>query len=393
MDTAKSNQKVKSRSYGEGSVYRRKDGRWVAKYRDDTMSKPRYLYGKTESEVKRKLRELKRDAARGIAECKKIFFSEYAERWLYMFKLTSVEPSSFDHYEMIYKNHIKPVLGDYQLGSIRASDIQNLINKKSRDYSYPIVKKIRSLLAEIFQYAYTESDIVKNPVDNVILPKKGLFKPSKDILVLEDEEVRRLEEVAKMQTKAGHPVLTHADLMVFIVHTGLRCGEVLALKWSDIDFSKRTVTVSKNLTRIKEREQGKSIHKRMNYVKGTKTESGKRVVPLNSKAVEALKHLQAIYKEYGITSSNVASSKNNTTLNNARMHRLLERMLKHAHIDKPLTIHQLRHTFATRALKAGVAISVVSKWMGHANISTTYNTYIHVLESERAEAETLLEAM
>ena len=59
-----------------------------------------------------------------------------------------------------------------------------------------------------------------------------------------------------------------------------------------------------------------------------------------------------------------------------RQHRLLARMLKHAGIDKPLTIHQLRHTFATRALKAGVAISVVSKWMGHANISTTYNTYI-----------------
>lgn len=191
----------------------------------------------------------------------------------------------------------------------------------------------------MFQYAYTEGDIVKNPVDNVVLPKKGLFKSSKDILVLEDEEVRRLEEVAKMQTKAGHPMLTHADLMVFIVHTSLRCGEVLALKWSDIDFSKRTVTVSKNLTRIKEREQGKSIYKRMNYVEGTETESGKHVVPLNSKAVEALKHLQAIYKEHGITSSNVASSKNNTPLNNGRMHRLLERMLKHAHIDKPLTIH------------------------------------------------------
>ncbi len=131
----------------------------------------------------------------------------------------------------------------------------------------------------------------------------------------------------------------------------------------------------------------------MNYVKGTKTESGKRTVPLNSKAIEALRDLQAVYKEYGITSSRVASSKNNTPLNNGRMHRLLDRMLKHAKISKPLTVHQLRHTFASRALKAGVSISVVSKWMGHANISTTYNTYIHVLESERLEAETLLEAM
>ena len=185
----------------------------------------------------------------------------------------------------------------------------------------------------------------------------------------------------------------HADLIIFMVHTGLRCGEVLALQWSDIDFEQKTVTVNKNLTKIKERDQGNNSHKRTTYVKGTKTESGNRVVPLNSKAVAALKHLQRIYKKCGITGNNVASSKSNKPLDNIRLYHLLRRMLKYAHIDKPLTIHQLRHTCATRALRAGVSISVVSKWMGHANISTTYNTYIHVLKSERTEAEKLLEAM
>ena len=62
-------------------------------------------------------------------------------------------------------------------------------------------------------------------------------------------------------------------------------------------------------------------------------------------------------------------------------------------IDKPLTIHQLRHTFASRALNAGVSISVVSKWMGHASISTTYNIYIHAMEQERLTALDVLEAM
>ena len=393
MDTAKNSQKAKSRGYGEGSIYQRKDGRWVAKYKDDHMSRPHYLYGKTETEVKRKLRALKRDTAHGIIESKKVYFSDYADKWLYTFKMVSVERSSFDKYEDVYNQHILPVFGGIQLGSIRSVDIQKLINQKSQTLSYSVVKIIRLLLAEVFQFAYAEGDIAKNPMTNVVMPRRGQFKPAKEIIILEDEEVRALEETAKLQTKRGEPVLMHADLIIFMVHTGLRCGEVLALQWSDIDFEQKTVTVSKNLTRIKEREQSKDVHKRTHVVKGTKTESGKRVVPLNSKAVAALKHLQTIHEKYGITSGNVASSRNNTPLDNIRMHRLLVRMLKYAHIDKPLTVHQLRHTFATRALQAGVSISVVSKWMGHANISTTYNTYIHVLKSERTEAEKLLEAM
>lgn len=81
-DSMGTTEKKTRRNYGEGSIYQRKDGRWVAKCRDESMFKPRYLYGKTETEVKRKLRGLKRDAARGVAECKKALFSDYVEKWL-----------------------------------------------------------------------------------------------------------------------------------------------------------------------------------------------------------------------------------------------------------------------------------------------------------------------
>ena len=74
------------RKYGEGSIYQRKDGRWVAKFKGEGMTKPRVVYAKSEPEAKRKLRELKKDAAKGIAECKKMLFCDYAERWLYTFK-------------------------------------------------------------------------------------------------------------------------------------------------------------------------------------------------------------------------------------------------------------------------------------------------------------------
>ena len=90
-----------NRHYGEGSIYQHKDGRWVAKYRDEAMAKPQYLYGSTEAEVRRKLRDWKKQTARGLTACKKVFFRDYADNWFYTFKQHSVENSSFDRHESI----------------------------------------------------------------------------------------------------------------------------------------------------------------------------------------------------------------------------------------------------------------------------------------------------
>ena len=322
MNTVENINKVKRiRGYGEGSVYQRKDGRWVGKYKDEKMLKPRYVYGKTEAEARRKLREFKKTIVHGITDCRKVLLSTYIERWLYTFKAAAVENTSFDRLESVYYTHIKPTLGGFQLGNIKAVDIQTLLNQKSTEYSYTIVKMIRQILSEVFQHAYTEGDILKNPMANVIMAKRSKFKPERKMLILEDAEVKRLEEAAREKYGTGRPLFVHGNLIVFMLHTGLRCGELLALEWSDIDFESKTVSI------------------------------------------------------------------------NNRMHNLLERMLKHTGIDKPLTIHQLRHTFASRALNAGVSISVVSKWMGHASISTTYNIYIHAMEQERLTALDVLEAM
>ena len=141
-----------NRHYGEGSIYQHKDGRWVAKYRDEAMAKPQYLYGSTEAEVRRKLRDWKKQTARGLTACKKVFFRDYADNWFYTFKQHSVENSSFDRYESIYLHHIKPVLGDIQIASIRSEEIQNLLVAKSKTLSYSVVKKINFLLSELFPF-------------------------------------------------------------------------------------------------------------------------------------------------------------------------------------------------------------------------------------------------
>ena len=383
-----------NRHYGEGSIYQRKDGRWVAKYRDEAMAKPQYLYGSTEAEVRRKLRDWKKQTARGLTACKKVFFRDYADNWFYTFKQHSVENSSFDRYESIYLHHIKPVLGDIQIASIRNEEIQNLLVAKSKTLSYSVVKKINFLLSELFQYAHSEGDIAKNPMRNVKMPKKTLFKPEREIIALESEEVRALEQVAAMKRKNGLPLITHANLIVFLAHTGLRCGELQALKWSDIDFCSKTVTVNKNLSMVCDRDRnGERKNHKKAKIKGTKTTSGNRIVPLNTKAIAALKNLHAIYRKKGICSPNVVASLNGNMLSNDQLQRVLHRVLKYAEISKPFTLHQLRHTFATQTLNAGVPITVVSKWLGHANVSVTYNTYIHVLESAETTAVALLEAI
>ncbi|MFQ9974942.1 MAG: tyrosine-type recombinase/integrase, partial [Butyricicoccus sp.] len=110
-------------------------------------------------------------------------------------------------------------------------------------------------LSELFQYAHSEGDIAKNPMRNVKMPKKTLFKQKRTILVMEDEEVQALEQVAVLTCRNGTPQIMHANAIVFLVHTGLRCGELQALKWSDIDFANKTVTVSKNLSMIVNRDR------------------------------------------------------------------------------------------------------------------------------------------
>ena len=382
------------RKYGEGSIYQRKDGRWVAKYKSENMLKPCVVYAKSEPKAKRKLREVKKDAAKGLVKSTSRRFGDYADQWLYTFKLHSVGDSSFDKYESAYLTHIKPAFGKMQLASIHSEQLQKLLVVKSQTLSHTVVKIIYIILSEIFSYAHSEGDLSRNPMHNVKMPKRATFKTEREIVALESGEVRAVERIAEMKNKNGRPCIMQAHALVFLVHTGLRCGEFLALKWSDIDFESRIVTVNKNLSMVYDRDKdGVRIKHKKARIKCTKTASGNRIVPLNTKAIAALKNLHAIYRKKGICSPNVVASLNGNMLSNDQLQRVLHRVLKYAEISKPFTLHQLRHTFATQTLNAGVPITVVSKWLGHANISVTYNTYIHVLESAEAAAVELLEAI
>ena len=370
MNTVENINKVKRiRGYGEGSVYQRKDGRWVGKYKDEKMLKPRYVYGKTEAEARRKLREFKKTIVHGITDCRKVLLSTYIERWLYTFKAAAVENTSFDRLESVYYTHIKPTLGGFQLGNIKAVDIQTLLNQKSTEYSYTIVKMIRQILSEVFQHAYTEGDILKNPMANVIMAKRSKFKPERKMLILEDAEVKRLEEAAREKYGTGRPLFVHGNLIVFMLHTCLRCGELLALEWSDIDWVKGTITV---------RRDAQYTPAAGIYV--TSPKNGKpRTVDVGPNVLKLLKQLRIEQAEKAI-SRYVFTQDNSPDIMHPQSPTRYFKKFGQRYSIEDFHPHKLRHPSASIAITNGADVVSVSERLGHSDTAVTLRMYAHANE-------------
>lgn len=175
-------------------------------------------------------------------------------------------------------------------------------------------------------------------------------------------------------------------VLLLILNTGMRIGEALALEWQDIDFDKKTLRVNKTLTKAKERDKSGSVvgKQKKTFSDITKTESGNRLIPLNDMAMALLMQIQDYNKRKKIKTDYVASTAEGGEVSELNILRTFKSALGVVGAED-YTTHALRHTFASRLLKAGTEISVVSKLLGHADINTTYSTYIHVLNDQMTD--------
>ena len=178
-----------------------------------------------------------------------------------------------------------------------------------------------------------------------------------------------------------------AIVVMFLLNTGLRVGELLALEWNDIDFEEKIVHINKTLQSNVINFENWEVAGYSNRIKkSAKTKAGIRVLPLNETTIWYLQELRSYDKRHGITSGHVATTRIGQRVTARNMQRSLTRLVKRAGINKNVTLHTLRHTYGSTLLRRGVPIEVVSSLMGHANISITYNKYIHVLHEERVKA-------
>lgn len=372
------------RDNGTGTIYQRSNGGWVGKIylgRDDSgKEKFKYLSGKTEGEVKRKIREYNQSGEK--IETKKISLQDYLYNWLKTFKRGTIKDSSYDTLEKTIRNQIVPHIGLIHLQQVTPADIQGLlINLKEKGYSYSTVKKAHDCLNDMFEHATIANDVAKNPMTLVNMLAASEFE-KKEIRYFTEAECALLIEESSRQYSTGKPVYQYADAYILMLHTGIRLGEAIGLKKTDWNKEENTLHIQRNIQSISKRDaDGNRVKGKQLVTNTTKTYSGDRILPLNKAATEALDRL---CKQHPDSEYIVCSSKGGV-IPPERLERTFYRILKNVGISQAGT-HSLRHTFASMLFAKGTDVKTVSELLGHASIQITLNTYIHLVGKPKHNA-------
>lgn len=375
------------------TIKMRTDGRYEG--RITINDKRKSFYGKTKTEIKQKARDYVQNVNNGYKEPQRMKFCDYIEYWLKAYKWNKIEPSSYTRLYRVYECQIRDTIGKKYIGNITTKDIQELIdqyanpiNSSMKPLSYSGLKRIIHLINPCLNQAVEENIISSNPCKNVILPKESCMAvETKKQYSLNDNEIEQLKNACLEKYKtAGEYKSRDAFVILLILNLGLRAGEALALEWNDFDFKNQIVHINKTIQANIKNFNPDADKKTYNKIKkSTKTYSGMRVLKLNSIVLQYIGELQEYDKRKGIKSNYVACTSVGTINTEKNLGRSLKRIIARTDIQNNVTLHTLRHTFGSTLVRRGVNIEIVSRLMGHAKISTTYNKYIHTLKEQEME--------
>ena len=374
------------------TIKMRTDGRYEG--RITINDKRKSFYGKTKTEIKQKARDYVQNVNNGYKEPQRMKFCDYIEYWLTAYKWNKIEPSSYTRLYRVYECQIRDTIGKKYIGNITTKDIQELIdqyanpiNSSMKPLSYSGLKRIIHLINPCLNQAVEENIISSNPCKNVILPKESCMAvETKKQYSLNDNEIEQLKNACLEKYNTGEYKSRDAFIILLILNLGLRAGEALVLEWDDFDFKNQIVHINKTIQANIKNFNPDADKKTYNKIKkSTKTYSGMRVLKLNSIVLQYIGELQEYDKRKGIKSNYVACTSVGTINTEKNLGRSLKRIIARTDIQNNVTLHTLRHTFGSTLVRRGVNIEIVSRLMGHAKISTTYNKYIHTLKEQEME--------
>lgn len=361
----------KKRGNNEGSIHRRnKDGRFGASVTIQGRRIQKTF--KTEKEAKAWLKPLLHQMESGLSyKGANYSLGEYLDEWLES-KKSTLKFRTHGQYEQVARQHIKPYLGKVKLKDLEAFQIQRFYNEKLRNGSSEnTVYLIHRVLRGAIRQAYLMNLILRNPIAPVKSPKPR----KKEMKTLSDYQVRELLKVAEG---------TELETLLFVeIATGLRMGEIIGLKWSDLDMAAGTLRVCRQV----QREKGRGL-----VYSEPKSEKSRRLVMLGTTAITKLR----LHSDRQYTLRLVANSRwdeNDLIFPNSigkpmDQRRLLgeyKKLLAKAGLPI-IRFHDLRHTAATLMLLAGVHPKIVQETLGHSDINLTLNTYSHALPTLQREA-------
>ncbi len=360
------------RGHGEGSIYQRDDGRWCGQA--VVGGKRRYVYGKTRRDVQAALRKLLVEGEQGLLPAPgRVTLRAYLERWLEDVVKTGVRRRTYDSYRDLTRLYVLPKLGDVKLGKLQPAHLQQLYGDLLRKGLAPkTVKNVHSVLHRGLAQAVQWGLVPRNVAEIARAPK--VERP--EIAVLGPEEVGRLLDAAEGTRWEA--------LLTVAIATGMRQGELLGLKWADLDLDAGLLHVRRQLGRDKSFAAPKTGH-------------GRRRVDLPALAIRALRHQRARqdeerrllgseYEEEDL----VFCSHRGRPLGWRNVSRAFKALLRQAGVaDVPF--HALRHTAASLLFLRNVHPKVVQERLGHSQISITLDIYGHLFPSMGKEAADKLE--
>ncbi|HJT56201.1 MAG TPA: site-specific integrase [Ktedonobacteraceae bacterium] len=364
------------RGHGEGSITRRKDGRYQAAITLENH-KRKYFYGETRKEVQDKLNlalyEQKQGMlATGPQQTLQVFF----EKWLEQVCRLTKKPNTYKTYRSAARAHIIPALGHIKLQKLTIEQLQAFFAEKQKRLKPASLSCIRKALKSALNDAVMRGLVARNVATFVSLPNIERYEGQ----VLTEEQARKLLDVAHS---------SHLDVMLLVaLTTGMRQGELLALRWSDVDLETGVLQVRRNVTIVNgvgpvETEP--------------KTKAGRRKVMLPGVVIKALRGqqeqqakmrlaLSAKWHDLGLIFPTMQhnSKRPGDFLRASNVRASFKRLLKLAGLPD-VRFHDLRHSVATILFAAGIDLKVISELLGHSSIAVTSDVYAHLLPDKQHE--------
>lgn len=360
------------------NIYYRKDGRWEGRYAIGRKSNGRlkygYVYGKSYQGVRDKLLPLKQQSDRMIELYGKslMTYSEWIDQWKKEIRKT-IKISTFSDYCYKLSRYLLPHLGNVPLYQVTSERIQEMIDYFIEERLSPnSIQIIVCLLKKTLNDAKKQDLLYKNPCEMVQLPKRKTQK----VRALTIEQQRTLLEVVDNSDDDKDQAVALA------LNTGMRIGEIAALRWEDIDFSRGIISIHQTCNRIQRIGKQKTV---VNY-DAVKSAASNRIIPMNQKVSQLLKRL----KERNDTEFVFSVGEKGCEPRVLTYH--FHQLRKEARLEN-IHFHQLRHTFATRCLEAKVGIASVSALLGHSSTKMTLDVYSDSMLEERITAVYAIEEL
>lgn len=361
------------------NIRKRKDGRWEGRYKIGVLpsgqTQHRSVYGKTYSEVKTKLLSQKGKEEKLTGYRKELRFSELTKLWMTS-NAIRLKGATENKYQIILDKHILPELGGLRLSQLSSSLINEFLDRKLNDgrldgaggLSASYVSTMRVIIIAALKYGVDEKLCLplRTPVHKPMSSKK-------EITILSEDCCAVLEQSLMVQFDRD------ALGILISLHTGMRIGEICALRWGDVDFENKIIKVRHTVARVKATTNENCKSKLI--LDKPKTKSSMREIPINSFLLPLLIQIkQDAVSEFVI-------SETNTFVSPRTFEYRFQKKFENLNI-KRVNFHTLRHTFATRCIAHGVDEKSLSEILGHADVGITLNIYVHSsMDMKRVQME------